>query len=295
LEAADELGYTPNAIARGLVAQSTKLIALLFRYFNPFYAPILREFAALLQDQGYWPLLLEMSDDNDLEETLPMAFRYRVDGIIITSANLTSTLAGTCRRLGMPVVLFNRYTLMGGVNAVRCDNVAGGRMAADAILDGGAEAIAYLAGDEHSSTNRDREQGFVERLEEHGCSLTCRDRGDYTYESGYAAARRLLAGDSRPDGIFCACDMMALGVLDCARFELGIQVPEELRVVGFDGIQMAGWPSYSLTTLRQPLEEMIDSTIRVLLDAVETSSSSTIIETFPPTLIERSSTLGAAG
>jgi DNA-binding LacI/PurR family transcriptional regulator len=290
LAAADKLGYRPNVIARSLVRKSTKMIGLVVvRFTNPFYARMIRDFTRALQNRGYWTLLLNIQDSQEVEKTLPMALQYRVDGIIITSATLSSKLADECARLGTPVVLFNRYALTGNVNAVRCDNVGGARMVADALLDAGHQRIAYIAGEEGSSTNRDRERGFTERLQERGYTLALRESGDYTYESGYAAARRLLQRDDSPDAIFCASDLMAMGALDLARYELGIPVPEELSIIGFDDIPMAGWPGYSLTTIQQPVERMVDATIQVLMDAIEAPGAEAVIRTIPPTLVVRSS------
>jgi DNA-binding LacI/PurR family transcriptional regulator len=290
LAAADKLGYRPNVIARSLVRKSTKMIGLVVvRFTNPFYARMIRDFTRALQNRGYWTLLLNIQDSQEVEKTLPMALQYRVDGIIITSATLSSKLADECARLGTPVVLFNRYALTGNVNAVRCDNVGGGRMVADALLDAGHKRIAYIAGEEGSSTNRDRERGFTERLQERSYTLALRESGDYTYESGYAAARRLLQRDDPPDAIFGASDLMAMGALDLVRYELGIRVPEELSIIGFDDIPMAGWPGYSLTTIQQPVERMVDATIQVLMDAIEAPGAEAVIRTIPPTLVVRSS------
>ncbi|MBC8265178.1 MAG: LacI family DNA-binding transcriptional regulator [Anaerolineales bacterium] len=290
LAAAEKLGYRPNVIARSLVRQSTNMIGLVvIRFTNPFYARMIRDFTRALQNRGYWTLLLNIQDSQEVEKTLPMALQYRVDGIIVTSATLSSKLADECARLGTPVVLFNRYALTGNVNAVRCDNVGGGRMVADALLDAGHQRIAYIAGEEGSSTNRDRERGFTERLQERGYILALRESGDYTYESGHAAARRLLQRDDSPDAIFCASDLMAMGALDLARYELGIRVPEELSIIGFDDIPMVGWPRYSLTTIRQPVDRMVDATIQVLVDAIEAPGAGAVIRTILPTLVVRSS------
>jgi DNA-binding LacI/PurR family transcriptional regulator len=175
-------------------------------------------------------------------------------------------------------------------NAVCCDNVGGARLVADALLAAGHRRIAYIAGEEGSSTNRDREQGFTERLQERDQNLWVREcAGEYTYEAGYAAARRLLQRDDPPDAIFCASDLIAMGALDLARGELGIEVPAELSVIGFDDIPMAAWPSYSLTTVRQPIGRMVDTSIEVLMSAIETPGLETVMKWIPTELVERTS------
>ncbi len=291
LATAEKIGYRPNIIARSLIRKSTNMIGLVIVQFtNPFYSRMIRDFTRALQELGYWTLLLNIAYAQEVEDTVPMALQYQVDGIIITSATLSSKMAGECARSGTPVVLFNRYASSDNVNAVRCDNVEGGRLVADALLDAGHQRLAYVTGEEGSSTNRDRERGFTERLQERGHTLSFRESGgDYTYESGYAAARRLLHRDDPPDGVFCANDLIAMATLDLARCEIGIKVPEELSIIGFDDIPMAGWPGYSLTTIRQPVEQMVDATIRVLMDAIESPASDAVIEVISPSLVLRTS------
>lgn len=290
LAAARKLGYRPNAIARSLNQQSTRIIGIvLIRFMNPFYARLLQEFTSRLQGLGYWTLLLNVQNGAELEEVLPMALQYQVDGIIITSALLSSQLADECARLGTPVVLFNRYSLDTKVHAVCCDNVAGGRMVADALLDAGHSRIAYIAGEPGSSTNRDREMGFTERLNERGMSLYARAGGDYTYESGYQAAQELLRLQPPPDAIFCASDLMAMAAMDAARYEMNLRVPEDLSIIGFDDIPMAAWPNYQLTTVHQPIDRMVDVTLDVLLDAIGRVTEERIVRFISPSLIVRSS------
>jgi len=290
MAAADRLGYRPDAIARSLVQDATRMVGLaIMRFTNPFYARIIRDFTRALQERGYWTLLLNVANTEEMERTLPTALQYQVDGMIVTSATLSSRMAKEFARAGTPVVLFNRYVHKSSTNAVCCDNVEGARMVADALLDGGHQRIAYVTGEIGSSTNRDRERGFTKRLEERGYILDLRETGDYSHESGAAAARRLLQGDDPPDAIFCANDLMAMGALDVARCEMDVQVPEELSIVGFDDIPMAGWANYSLTTIRQPIEPMVDATIDVLMGAVETPSADPVIRWVPPVFIERTS------
>ena len=288
--AAEKLNYRPNVIARSLIRKSTNMIGLVvMRFTNPFYARMTRDFTRALQGRGYWALLFNIAHGREVEDTLPMALQYQVDGLIITSATLSSKMAEECARSGTPVVLFNRYSMGSKLNAVLCNSVQGGRLAADALLDAGHQRLAFVAGEEGSSTNRDRERGFTERLQERGYTLKLRESGDFGYDSGCAAAQRLLQRDDPPDAIFCASDLIAMGALDVARHELGIEVPQELSIIGFDDIPMASWPAYSLATIRQPVEQMVDATIQVLMDAIETPGSDAVIRAFSPSLVERSS------
>ena len=116
------------------------------------------------------------------------------------------------------------------------------------------------------------------------------EAGAFSYEAGYAAARRLLARKPRPDAIFGANDVVALGVVDAARREFGLKVPQDLSVVGFDDISMASWPAYSLTTLRQPVKAMIDSTVDLAQRLTRRSTEKPSAIWLPGELIVRSTT-----
>jgi len=291
LAAAKELGYRPNVIARSLIRKSTNIIGLVvMRFTNPFYARIIRDFTRALQEQGYWTLILNIAQDQELEKTLPMALQYQVDGLIVTSATLSSGLAAECVRSGTPVVMFNRYASDTHTHVVHCDNVGGGRIVADALLDAGHKRLAYIAGEEAASTNRDRETGFVSRLKERGRSLSLREgAGDYNYEQGYQAAQRLLQRDDPPDAIFCANDLIAMGAMDLARYKLGIKIPDDLSIIGFDDIPAAAWSGYDLTTVRQPVKPLVENTLQVLMNAINTPGSEASEVVISTSLIWRNS------
>jgi DNA-binding LacI/PurR family transcriptional regulator len=291
MTAIKQLGYRPNVIARSLVQNSTNIIGLVVKRFtNPFYAQMIQDFTKALQEQGYWALVVNIAENQKLEDALPMILQYQVDGLIITSATLSSKLAKECAQSGTPVVLFNRYVSDGHTHVVSCDNYEGGRIVADALLEGGHKRIAYIAGEELSSTNRDRENGFVSRLKELGAALAIRESADdYGYELGYAAANRLLQSDYPPDAVFCANDLIAMATLDVARCKLNIQVPSELSIIGFDDIPSVSWSPYDLTTVRQPIDQLVDNTIQVLIDAIHTPNSTVKVKMIAPYLVWRSS------
>jgi DNA-binding LacI/PurR family transcriptional regulator len=290
LEAAYELGYNPNAIARGLIQSSTNIIGVvMLRFMNPFYAFLLKEFTREFQRLGYVTMLLSIENEQELDDALPVALQYYVDGIIITSATLSSKMAESCMQTGTPVVLFNRYTTIENVNSVRTDNVGGGRVVADYLVSRGHRRIAYVAGEKNSSTNQDREKGFRERLQEHRLEISNYAQGDYTYDSGYAAAKELLQDGELPDAVFCANDLMALGLMDAARYEFGLAIPDRLAVVGFDDIPMASWPAYKLTSYHQPVRRLVEETIDVLVRAIADIDAEVETKLISGELIERRS------
>ncbi len=289
LAAAEQLGYQPNIIARSLSGKSTRLVGIIMvKIGDPFYAKILAAFSRKLQEKGYWSLLLNVNEDLPLEDVLPQALQYQVDGIVLTSATLSSTIASQCTAMGVPVVMFNRFSLEVEVNAVGCDHTGGARLLADLLVKAGHKRFAYISGEENSSTNQERERGFTERLTALGHELYARESGDYSYESGIQAAAKILTANPRPDALFCANDFMAIAAIDQAR-SLGLKVPGDLSVVGFDDASMAGWPRYSLTTIQQPVDRLVEAAVDVLISAIETPENERVIKVIPGRLVLRDS------
>lgn len=291
LAVATELGYKPDAIARSLSKQNTNIVGIVMARINtPFHPYVLEKLTQRLQELGMTVLLFNTAPDQEIDDILPLVLQYRVDGMIITSSTISSEMAAECSQKGTPVVLFNRYVPGVAVNAVCCDNVEGGRLVANLFLDAGHQRLAYIAGPENTTTNLDREKGFTSRLQERGYLKWQREAGQYTYQSGYAVGKRLLQQDHPPDAIFCASDIIALGVLDVARFELGIKVPEEVAIVGFDDIPLAGWASFGLTTIQQPVDQMINATLAAVTERMETAITEPILKLIRGQLIQRKST-----
>jgi DNA-binding LacI/PurR family transcriptional regulator len=290
MNAAEELGYNPNAIARGLIQNATSIIGIvMLRFMNPFYAYMLKKFTLELLNRGFVSMLFAIDDEREIEEALPKALQYYVDGLIITSATLSSRLAQGCVHTGTPVVLVNRYTSLKEINTVRTDNVAGGRRIAEYFIERRFKKIAYLAGETGSSTNLDRREGFVQRLGEVALKVEAEVSGDYSYESGYELGKELLTSRNRPDAVFCANDLMAFGLMDVARSICGLNIPQELAVVGFDDIPMSSWPVYSLTTYHQPVDSLVEETIDVLLGAIKDQESEAVTKVLAGDLIVRGS------
>jgi DNA-binding LacI/PurR family transcriptional regulator len=169
----------------------------------------------------------------------------------------------------VPVVLFNRTQDDPSLSAVTSDNIAGGRKVADFLMAGGHDRIGYIAGWEGASTQRDREFGFQAGLSQAGRTLHAREVGDFDLECARRAARAMFSRPDRPDAVFVANDHMAFAVMDALRTELGLSVPGDVSVVGFDDVPTAAWPAYDLTTVRQPANRMVAETVSILMDLIE--------------------------
>ena len=269
--AARELGYRPNSLARAMVRGRSRIIGLIVAYLdNQFYPEALQKLSSALQERGYHVLVfMAERTSGNIDDIVEEILGYQVDGIIAASVSLSSQLTERCRQLGVPLVLFNRHQIGAKTPAVTSANRAGGRKVAEFLLAGGHQRIGFIAGWEGASTQVDREAGFVEVLRQAGQDLFAREVGDFLLEGAKSATRRMFSGNEFPDAVFVANDHMAFAVMDTLRSELGLKVPDDVSVVGYDDVPLAAWPAYNLTTVRQPANRMVAETVSILLDQIE--------------------------
>jgi DNA-binding LacI/PurR family transcriptional regulator len=273
LRAAAELDYQPNALARSLSTQRSRIVGVALAYLNNQYYPMALEKLTLrLQAEGYHCMVFIAQNKEPADAIVSTFLQYQVDAVILASVALSTPWVAACERAGVPVVLFNRSHEEPRYSAVTSANVEGGREVAAFLAAGGHRRVAYVAGWEGASTQRDREAGFRQGLAESGAGLFERAVGDFDDGRAREAALALFAGrppGERPDAVFVCNDHMALIVMDVLRFELGLRVPEDVSVVGYDDVPQAAARAYDLTTVRQPVNRMVEATVRLLLDQVE--------------------------
>jgi DNA-binding LacI/PurR family transcriptional regulator len=274
MEAAEQIGYRPNALARAVFIGKSRIVAVLFSYLdNPFYADALERICSELQSNGYHALVFMMPETTQgIDEVMEEILQYQVDGMITASVELSSTICQRCHDAGIPVVMFIRTQDDPRLSAVTADNVAGARNVAQFLVRSGLDRISLIAGWEQASTNRDREIGFSAGLSELGVALHSRAVGHFDRLKAADAARTLFNVDPgrRPDAVFVANDYMAISVMDTLRYELKLRIPEDVSVVGYDDIALASFPTYNLTTVSQPLASMVTATVQMLVTKIET-------------------------
>ena len=268
---AEELGYRPNVLARTMITGKSRLIGLVVAYLdNQFYPEILEKLSTRLQSQGYHVLVfMAQQTAGNVDAVLQEILDYQVDGIVLASVAISSSLAEQCDAAGIPVVLFNRAQKDDRFSTVTSDNFGGGRELAGFLVAGGHQRIAYIAGWEGASTQRDREAGFRAGLASRGRDLFTRGVGNFQSDMAAEAALEMFSSADRPDAVFVANDHMAFAVMDVLRHRLNLRIPEDVSVVGFDDVQLAAWPSFDLTTVRQPSGRMVDATVAALVDKIE--------------------------
>ena len=270
-QAAEQLGYRPNRLARSLNTGRSRIVGLAIGYLeNQFYPGVLQGLSSALQANGYHVLVFMTGrHGEDVDKVVEEILDYQVDGLIAASVGMSSQLGRRAQAAGVPVVLFNRSQDDAAMSSVTSDNLAGGRKVADFLAAAGHRRIAYIAGWEAASTQRDRELGFREGLAAHGLDLYARACGEFEQEQAAEAARQLFSGRERPDAVFVANDHMAFPVMDVLRHELGLSVPQDVSVVGYDDVPPAAWPSYALTTVRQDTERMVAACVDILFAGIE--------------------------
>lgn len=270
-KAAKELGYRPNSLARAMVSGKSRIIGVVVAYLqNQFYPEALEKLSARLQAKGYHVLVfLAANSRGEVDDVIDEILDYQVDGIIAASVSLSSELSDRCQAIGVPTVLFNRSHENSSILAVTSDNVAGGRKAAEFLIAGGHKKISYISGWEGASTQRDREAGFTAALAKAGMTLHSRGVGNFQTDTAASAAHEMFSSADRPDAVFVANDHMAFAVMDTLRFDLGLRVPEDVSVIGYDDVPAAQWRAYDLTTVRQPADRMVNETVDILLAQID--------------------------
>lgn len=266
LEAATSLGYVANELGRNLSTRTTRRVALVADLDNPLWPLLVAEIHDELSSHGYtMSLLTERGDPVGMQANLLGGW---ADGVIITSARLDARLPVELARRGVPFVLVNR-TIEGGfvADSAVADNPAGAQMAARLLLEAGHTRVGALFGPTDTSTGRGRERGFRDGLAEAGVALRPTDvrHGPFDYSHGRASLPGLLAGRTGPTAVFCANDIIAIGAMNTAH-EMGVRVPGDIALVGFDDLEQASWPVFDLTTIKVPFQAMLRSAVAMLLD-----------------------------
>ena len=268
-KAANDLGYRPNVLARAMVSGKSRIIGVVVAYLeNQFYPEALERLSNSLQAQGYHVLIF-MAGKNmqSLDGVVEEILDYQVDGIVAASVAMSSTLAERCKFAGVPMVLFNRSQDLPSMSAVTSDNIAGGRKVAEFLISGNHKKIGYISGWEGASTQRDREAGFISCLANSGFTLHNRQVGNFVMEEAKEATRKMFSSDP-PDAVFVANDHMALAVMDTLRYEIGLKIPQDVSVIGYDDVPASAWPAYNLTTVRQPVNKMVQETVEILIEKI---------------------------
>lgn len=291
LAAANDLGYRPNATARSLADRRSRTIGVnMAELDNPIFPQMLTGAHTVIRQRGYNTMLVSGERDPELEsEELAKLLEFQVEGLILISHRLP---AATVRGLStdVPVVVLTLREITGpGIDTVTSDDEAGAKLAMQHLFDLGHERIAHVSGGLLEPAVI-RERVYREQMKEAGLEANIRiSEGDLTDEGGLRGTRELLADGDPPTAIFASNDIAALGAMAACQ-EHGLRIPEDISIIGYDGIPLGDFRSVSLTTISQPLEEMGILAAERLFDRMEgkkVKGRSIVLE---PELLRRNST-----
>jgi DNA-binding LacI/PurR family transcriptional regulator len=269
LAAAEELNYSPNAIARSLITRRSSIVAVLITETTIRVTPeILFQLNVALLRRGLHLLLFSITEEMGREDIVGQVLRYKVDGVIACTS-LPDEQVLRCNGRGTPVVFYNRDATGQNACSVGCDHVAANRDIAERLYRAGHRRLGFIAGRTDAPVAQLRQQGFLERLAELGVKDVAIAHGDFGYQSGHAGMTALMARKRPPTAVVCANDDMAFGAMDAARHDRALAVPDDVSVIGFDDVANASRLAYRLTTVRQPIEDMALHAVEMLEERIE--------------------------
>ncbi len=287
-QAAHDLGYSPNALASSLTTGRTKMIGLISNNFhNPIFLEVFDLFTRGLQDRGLRPLLVNLTDETDPENSVRMLRQYSVDGVIVASSTLPLSFARAFRDAGMPVVhSFGRHAASPNVHVVGIDNVVCGEMAVRTLVERGYQRLAFLGGPEEATSTQDRLTGFLNEMQRQPDVKASYSFADaYSFEAGRAEMTRLLEA-APAEAYFCGDDVLSIGAMSAISSK-GLRVPDNIGLIGLNDMEIAGWQNIDLTTIHQPISQIIEASIELITAMLANPERPPEARLFPCKVVER--------
>lgn len=291
LAAAEELGYEINFAARAMRTQRSGTVGVVVdRMTNPFYPQVIEALSRTLDDYDLRMILWDSQGAGE-RGAIDAIGHKMIDGLIFTTATSTSSALRTALAAGAPVVLVNR--IVDGVlcDQVDTDNVGTSARVAQYFAASGRTRAGLIAGPDEASTARDRGEGFLQGAASHDVHVP-RELiidGGFSHQGGHEALRRMFEGPEPPSAVYCSNDLSAFGALDAAR-AMNIRVPDDLWVAGYDDVDMASWEAYSLTSARQPIDDMAKVGVQLLLERLDNPGKPSTHHRFTSEIVIRGST-----
>lgn len=288
-QVAEALGYVPNAIARSLITQRSEMVAVIVTEFTLTANPaIVSGIGRALAEHGKQLLMMAVDGEAGAQAAAAAALRYPLDGLVLATTLSRAAVLPFLRR-GVPVVCFNRPAPLPQVDRAATDHAGAAREVAGLLHDAGHRRFLCVGGPAGSPVNQERTKGFVSRLRELGVEHVPVATAEQSYAGGRAAFLAHARAGGVPDAVFCVNDPLAFGVLDACRFDLGLQPPDGISVVGFDDVAEAAHQGYSLTTVRQDIERLAASAVDMLLHRLDAPGGPARRLLLPGLLVRRGS------
>ncbi len=284
LGAAERLGYVPNTLARGLITRQSNMVGVVLTRATLRLNPdVVYAMGEALTQAGKQLLLITVESDPPPATALRGAFEYPLDGLICCVLLAPGTMADLMR-CQVPLVFYNRSPVHFAVDSVAADQAQAAAKLADCLHDAGHRRFLCVGGPPDAPVSQQRLKGFLSRVPNAAVHHT-----DYSYDGGRAALLAHFQPAAKLDAVFCANDQIAMGVMDAARYDLGLDIPRRLSVAGFDDAAEAARPPYHLTTIRQPSEAMAHEAIRLLFQRIARPGDPPVRSVLASVLVSRSS------
>lgn len=296
VEAIHSLKYQPSSVARSLVTKRSNLIGVVSfgtLHFGPAQMLSSIEQAARSRDYHLNITSIPSLTRDELEGAVNLLRRQRVDGILIIAPLMGGEIGFLKELTGVPPIVLVDAEPSAGLPYGSVDQLMGGRLGAKHLLELGHRRIALICGPQQWHDARLRQQGWLGMLGEAGVEPLSQEYGDWSAGSGYAAAKRLLAGPSF-SALLVGNDQMALGALRAIR-EAGLDIPQDISVVGFDNLPESEYFDPPLTTIEQDFPSLGQTSLAQLLTLIETPAAAPVAEVIVPSLVVRSSTRSIRG
>lgn len=286
LRAAEELGYQVNDLARGLLASRSRLIGMIAADAEtPFRSQQIAALSRLLVEKGRVPVLIPTDKSEAARASHAQLLRYRAEATVVLSGMPSRSFLDLAQRNGQPIIAVGRTEE--GPDHIRLNNALAAETAVRIFAARGFRRIGLITSNVGSHNLVEREQAYVRYAREQGLEVTVARAERTDYEGGGLAASLLLAGPGRIEGVFCVNDLMAFGLMDYARNMLGLSIPGDLSVIGFDDVPEARWGAYRLTTFQQNAELLAAEILTVLERRLETPTAPPIVATLDLPLVTR--------
>ena len=281
LQKAEDLNYQPNRFAKGLRKSKTSTIGVIVAdILNPFFAGVLKGVEKTARRENYSIIVQDTSENYENEmSAIQTMLGEQVDGLLITPVQTERDSIKHLQKSGLPFVLLGRFFEELETNYVVTDDVKGAYKVIEHLIGRGHEIISMINGPSHISSSKERFLGFKKSMKKHNLevfdSLIFNDV--FTMDQGYNTAKEIIKTSPKPTAVFCYSDFVALGVLKATR-DLGLTVPEDLAVVGYDDIFFSDSLDVPLTTVKIPKKELGMRSFKLLNELINNGSSQTIEE-----------------
>jgi DNA-binding LacI/PurR family transcriptional regulator len=291
----DEVGYQPNLIARSLTSKQSMLIGVSIprteSILDEYIAQVLSGILTIIKDSNYRVMLFLVDLDREQDTFyVDIIRRNMIDGLLLFKTKVDDPKLSVLAKSNRSFVLINHKKIDEGYNFIDTHNEQGARMAVKYLHELGHREIAFVAGSMNETNARDRLNGFKKAMKDLGlpCQDNCIVYGDFNRDKAYNEVGKLLALENRPSAIFCSDDYMAIAAMERIK-ETGLEVPNDIAVIGFDNIELSAYVQPALTTIQQPLEELGIKSMELLLDIINGRQKSPVHKILDVKLVKRQS------